>query len=92
MNNAKLNVKAPISTYKKNRILVYGYLDLLIYEAKKYDPMLIGVHKERKFQLSHMKDFYRNEMIKGNPTMISIKFKEGLEEIKSAVNKTRQKK
>ena len=52
----------------------------------------LGVHKERKFQLSHMKDFYRNEMIKGNPTMISIKFKEGLEEIKSAVNKTRQKK
>ncbi len=50
------------------------------------------IHKERKFQLSHMKDFYRREMIKGNPAMISVKFKEGLEEIKNIVNKTRQKK
>lgn len=40
VNNAKLNVKAPVSTHKKNRVLVYGYLDLLLYEAKKYDPML----------------------------------------------------
>lgn len=40
VNNAKLNVKAPVSTHKKNRVLVYGYLDLLLCEAKKYDPML----------------------------------------------------
>ena len=52
----------------------------------------LGIHKERKFQLSHMKDFYRSGMIKGNPTMISVKFREGLEEIKNIVNKTRQKK
>ena len=44
-----------------------------------------GVHKERRFQLSHMKDFYRRAMIKGNPSMVSVKFKEALEEVKKAV-------
>lgn len=51
-----------------------------------------GVHKDRRFQLSHMKDFYRNAMIKGNPGMISLKFKEGLDEIKKAVMESRKKK
>lgn len=38
VQNSGLNVKGPTTTHKKNRILVYGYLDLLMYEAKKYDP------------------------------------------------------
>ncbi len=36
----KLYVKKPRKTHKKNRFLVYGYLALILYEAKKYDPML----------------------------------------------------
>lgn len=37
IQNAGLNVKGPRTTHKKNRILVNGYLDLLIFEAKKYE-------------------------------------------------------
>ena len=33
-----MHLKAPRTTHKKNRILVDGYLDLLLYEAKKYEP------------------------------------------------------
>ena len=35
---ASLHLKAPRTTHRKNRILVDGYLDLLLYEAKKYEP------------------------------------------------------
>lgn len=35
---ASLHLKAPRTTHKKNRILVDGYLDLILYEAKKYEP------------------------------------------------------
>ena len=35
---ASLHLKAPRTIHKKNRILVDGYLDLLLYEAKKYEP------------------------------------------------------
>lgn len=40
VNNSKLKVSAPRNTHKKNRALVYGYLEHLLYETKKYDPML----------------------------------------------------
>ncbi len=35
-----LFIKAPRSVHKKNRVLIDGYLDLIIYEAKKYNPPL----------------------------------------------------
>ena len=35
---ASLHLKAPQTTHKKNRILIDGYLELLLYEAKKYEP------------------------------------------------------
>ncbi len=38
VNNASLHISAPKTTHKKNRILIDGYLDLLLYEAKKYEP------------------------------------------------------
>ncbi len=38
VHNASLHISAPKTTHKKNRILVDGYLDLLLYEAKKYEP------------------------------------------------------
>ena len=37
-HNSSLHISDPKTTHKKNRILVYGYLDLLLYEAKKYEP------------------------------------------------------
>lgn len=38
VHNSSFHVPAPKTTHKKNRILVDGYLDLLMYEAKKYEP------------------------------------------------------
>lgn len=38
VSNASLYVSAPKMLHKKNRILVYGYLDLILYEARKYEP------------------------------------------------------
>lgn len=38
VRNAPLHISAPKTTHKKNRILVGRYLDLLLYEAKKYEP------------------------------------------------------
>lgn len=40
VRNPCLSVKAPVVTHRKNRVLIYGYFDLLLYEAKKYDPMI----------------------------------------------------
>ena len=34
VHNASLHISAPKTTHKKNRILIDGYLDLLLYEAK----------------------------------------------------------
>lgn len=38
VHNASLYISPPKTTHKKNRILVDGYLDFLLYEAKKYEP------------------------------------------------------
>lgn len=40
VSDANLHVDAPKTKHKKNRYFVYGYLELLLYEAKKYDPMI----------------------------------------------------
>ena len=37
----KLYVKPPKKTHRKYRLLLHGYLDLLLYEARKYDPMIL---------------------------------------------------
>lgn len=37
----KLSVRPPKNRKKKNRFLLYGYLALILYDAKKYDPMLV---------------------------------------------------
>lgn len=36
----KFSVKSPSKHKKKNRLLVHGYLEFILEEAKKYDPML----------------------------------------------------
>lgn len=37
-HNSSLHISPPKTTHKKNRILLDGYLDLFLYEAKKYEP------------------------------------------------------
>lgn len=51
----------------------------------------LGIHKEKQFQLSHVMDFWRNNLIKGNPGMISVKFREGLEDIKKVAMESKRK-
>ena len=48
------------------------------------------VERERRLQSSRIKDFYQRSIIKGNPSMYSVKFNEALEEIKKAVNDHRK--
>ena len=43
------------------------------------------INLEMRFQLKNLKDFYKRQMIKGNPGMVSKKFKEALQEIKDSV-------
>lgn len=43
------------------------------------------INVEMRFQLKNLKDFYKRQMIKGNPGMVSKKFKEALQEIKDSV-------
>lgn len=40
-NYNKFSVKAPAKYKKKNRLLVHGYLEFILFEARKYDPMLV---------------------------------------------------
>lgn len=42
------------------------------------------VAMEKRFQLLHHKDFFRRDMIRSNPSMISKQFKEALEDVKRA--------
>lgn len=37
----KLYVKPPKKTHRKYRLLLHGHIDLLLYEARKYDPMIL---------------------------------------------------
>ncbi len=42
------------------------------------------VNMEKRFQLLHRKDFFRRDMIRSNPSMVSNQFKEALEDVKRA--------
>lgn len=42
------------------------------------------VNMEKRFQLLHRKDFFRRDMIRSNPSMISKQFKVALEDVKRA--------
>lgn len=41
---------------------------------------------ENRLQLTNLKDFYKRQMIKGNPTMVSKRFKDTLQELKENVD------
>ncbi len=42
------------------------------------------VNMEKRFQLLHRKDFFRMDIIRSNPSMVSKQFKEALEDVKRA--------
>lgn len=44
------------------------------------------INVENRLQLKNLKDFYKRQMIKGNPTMVSKKFTDTLQELKEAVD------
>lgn len=48
------------------------------------------IEREHRIQFRRLKDFYQRSIIKGNPSMYSVKFNEALEEIKKAVNDHRK--
>lgn len=50
------------------------------------------INRELTKQLKFFKDFYKRGMLLGNPTMVSGKFKEALEELKEAVSERKNKK
>ena len=50
------------------------------------------INRELIKQLKYFKDFYKRNMLLGNPNMVSGKFKEALEELKEAVFERKNKK
>ena len=48
------------------------------------------INMELTRQLKSVKDFYKKSMLRGNPTMVSGKFKETLEELKETVSSKRK--
>ena len=48
------------------------------------------INMELTNQLKSFKDFYKRSMLRGNPTMVSGKFKEALEELKETVSSKRK--
>lgn len=49
------------------------------------------VNVEMRFQLKNLKDAYKRQKIKGNPSMVSKKFKEALQELKDSVEDKNKK-
>lgn len=49
------------------------------------------INRELTKQLKTFKDSYKRGMLLGNPTMVSLKFKEALEELKEAVSERKNK-
>lgn len=48
--------------------------------------MKYRINMENRLQLKNLRDFYKRQLIKGNPTMVSKKFKETLQELKESVD------
>jgi uncharacterized membrane protein len=48
-----------------------------------------AVNLEKRNSLSNLKDFFQRDLIRANPTMTSVKFKEALEEIRLKAGKMR---
>ncbi len=47
--------------------------------------MKYRINAENRIQLRSIKDFYKRQMIKGNPTMVSKRFRDTLQELKETV-------
>lgn len=50
-----------------------------------------AVNLENRKQLSGLKDFFQRDMLRSNPGMTSVRFKEALEELKNNVSNKKQK-
>lgn len=48
--------------------------------------MKYRINAENRMQLGTLKDFYKRQMIKGNPMMVSRRFKDALQELKETVD------
>ena len=64
---------------EERRERIEGYMD-------EVEELRINfkVAMEKRFQLLHHKDFFRRDMIRSNPAMVSKQFKEALEDVKRA--------
>lgn len=53
---------------------------------EELEELLINfkIAMEKRFQLLHRKDFFRRDIIRSNPSMVSKQFKEALEDVKRA--------
>lgn len=64
-------------------------------DSLKEEIMELGtkykINVENRMQLKNLTDFYKRQMIKGNPMMVSRKFKNTLQELKEAVDERLKK-
>lgn len=49
------------------------------------------IYMEKRFQLLYRKDFFRRDMLRNNPMMVSKQFKHALEDVKKAVKEAMEK-
>ncbi len=87
MERAKISAKEEMEIMRKRLDVYVAVADDV--KEDLLDEIENRVHKYKKEILASTKgfrEFYRRAMIKGNPTMISRKFKDSLEEIKEHIN------
>lgn len=64
---------------------IFSYPDSIKEEIQEL-RMKYRINAENRMQLGSLKDFYKRQMIKGNPTMVSKRFKDALQELKETVD------
>lgn len=64
---------------------IFSYPDSIKEEIQEL-RMKYRINVENRMQLGTLKDFYKRQMIKGNPMMVSRRFKDALQELKETVD------
>lgn len=75
LTELKKRVQADVAVYPEN-----------IKEEVLELRMKYKVNVENRLQLKTLRDFYKSHMIKGNPSMVSKRFKDTLQELKESVD------
>ena len=75
LKEVKRRVQEDIATYPDN-------IREEIFELR----MKYKMNLENRLQLKNLRDFYKRQLIKGNPTMVSKRFKDTLQELKESVD------